>query len=90
MVAESGEVYYTINGNLRTAKSMDEYNKMLERKRVLESTYFEITIGSTRHRLLAKRTSLIMSMIVKLPIEKQGVEIVRYQKVLKEIERYEQ
>jgi hypothetical protein len=88
MVATSGEIFYTVNGNLHMAKSMEEYQTVLDRKAKLESTYFELTVNGENVKLLATRTHAIMNLILQLPDLKMNHELNRYQKTLKEIEKY--
>jgi len=88
LVAKSGEVYYTVGGNLYTVASIDEYNYLLERIKKLESVYFEIRINGDYHKLLATRTAAIMQLIMQLPLQEQTKELKRYQETLEEVEQY--
>lgn len=88
MIAKSGEVYFTVNGNLQMVANIDEYNTMLVKKQKLETTYFELTVGGEYHKLLATRTAVIMHLIMQLPLAEQTAEMVRYQKTLEEVEQY--
>lgn len=88
MIAKSGEVFYTVSGNLQMVANIDEYNDMLVRKQKLESTYFELEVNGEYHKLLATRTAVIMHLIMQLPTAKQNAEIMRYTKVMEEVEQY--
>jgi len=88
MIASSGEVYFTVNGNLQMVANLDEYKAMLVKKEKLETTYFELTIKGEYHKLLATRTAVIMHLIMQLPLAEQTAEIVRYQQTLEEVEQY--
>lgn len=86
MIAKSGEVFFTVSGNLQMVSSMDEYQTMIDKKVKLETTYFELSVNGEHVKLLATRTQAIMNLIMQLPTTRITQEIIRYQTVLKEID----
>lgn len=86
LIAKSGEVFYTINGNLKKANNMQEYNKILEKEKVLQETFFEFYIGKDYHKILATRTAMIMHLITSLPTHKQNALIDEYTQILRKVE----
>ena len=87
LIAKSGEVFYTINGNLKKADNMQEYQRVLDREKILRETFFEFYIGTDYHKILATRTSMIMQLITSLPVHKQNALISEYTKVLRKVEQ---
>ena len=87
LIAKSGEVFYTINGNLKKANNMQEYNKILEKEKVLRETFFEFRIGNDYHKVLATRTAMIMHLITSIKdINRQNALINQYASVLRKVE----
>lgn len=85
MVAKSGEVYYTVNGNLHMLDNMELYNAMISKKQKLENTYFEILVNGEYNKLLVSRTNTIMNLIFQLPLTEQVQAIQNYQALCEEV-----
>jgi hypothetical protein len=83
MIAKSGEVYYTINGNLQYCDSMSAFDEIIKRKELLETTYFELSVNGTHHKLLATRIQVITKLIGELPYDKMMSALRQYQEQLR-------
>lgn len=85
LVAKSGEVFFTVSGNLQMLPSMEEYQAMIDHKKKLENTYFEILVDNIYHKLLVSRKDVIMNLIFNLPIHQQNEQLQKYQALCEEV-----
>lgn len=86
-VANSGEVFYIKDGMLETASSLVEYESMVHRENVLNTTYFTFTVANTTYKHLVKRWGLIRNIILSnTNIDEQLRQMTEYNNVCKSIE----
>lgn len=89
-VASSGEVFYIKDGMLETVSSLVEYENMVNREKVLNTTYFTFTVGNTTYKHLVKHWALIRKIILSnTNIDEQLRQMSDYLSVCKSIELQE-
>lgn len=83
MVAESGEVFYTERQGerivLKSKKSYEEYQEMVEQERKMATTYFEITVDGCYHKLQVVNETAVFKVLNQIKdFDKRVEEQTRY------------
>ena len=76
-VAKSGEVFYIgPKGVLMSSPSLDEYEAMVNREKVLKDTVVSFTLNGTYHEIPVVNQERIAKLAIQLPIDEMNRVLV--------------